>query len=162
MTRLSPRIPLRRALVAASLVAVTGSIITLNDGGVPAAYAAAKRAKAPSHTHTAVIELQDHGAKGAPRVSRYRVAVSDEGQTSRLIHDDGDTRTVVAVTWVRKAGAAPLIRLEVERVERLGPRGKMRRMEIHSSGRITPGKGELFGRFNRPGGGRLDVRLKLV
>jgi hypothetical protein len=109
----------------------------------------------------ATIELVDKMPKSKPRVSRYRVVVSEEGQTSRLIHDDGGVRTVVQVTWIPKPGPAPLIRLELERTDRQGPGGKTRRSEILSSGRIAPGKGVLVGRIKRPGGGSIDVRLTL-
>jgi len=152
---------LRPPLVAASLLALTGTVVTVDDSCIPDAQAAPKRAKPIPKIHMAAVELVEHAPKSAPKVSRYQLAVSDEGPTSRLIHDDDGTRTILSVTWIPKPGPAPLIRLEVERTETSGPRGQRRHSEIQSSGRIAPGKGMLFGRINRPGGGRIDVRLTL-
>lgn len=155
-------LPIRRAVVAGAILTL-GGVVTVVDGtSVAEAEAAPKRAKPTPQVHSATIELVERlPQQKAPRIAHYQVAVSDEGQTSRLVHDDDGVRTVVEVTWISRPGPAPLIRLEVQRTEQAGNKGKVRRSTIHSSGRVTPGKGVLFGRIQRPGGGRIDVRLTL-
>ena len=153
---------LRHAVVAGALLTTGGAVTVLDGTSVANAEAAPKRAKPAPQIHTATIELVERlPQQKTPRVDHYQVAVSDEGQTSRLVHDADGVRTVVEVTWIPRSGPAPLIRLEVQRTEQTGAKGRVRRSAIHSSGRVTPGKGVLFGRIQRHGRGRIDVRLTL-
>lgn len=118
------------------------------------------RAAAPPPIAAAVVEVTELDAGGARRASmRFTLALADRG-SSEMEAATARMRYHLRVSRHADAGKAPLLHLELRRERRHGRVNETVKLRV--AGRVAPGRPVVLGQVALPGGGSLQVTVRLA